>query len=210
MRIVAFLLTFTITATHQQQGWLSLIEPPQQQRFSLMSCMIHTSTPSSFMIRISTLTERKQIVYQRWCLCRPRLACYLPPSYPNDMTVPSTRSLRNEWKQFATYNLTAFCPWNVDAGRISYTFDFREFSDFVQTMATIHTFLDRARMFFIESIIWVLQLKQTHTTKTKPTCKGSGCTKKTTRLHQKSLSLQRNPCARVMAVAAAQRKKNQI
>ena len=35
----------------QQQGWLSLMEPPQQQRLSLMRRMIHTSTPSSFIIR---------------------------------------------------------------------------------------------------------------------------------------------------------------
>jgi len=69
------------------------------------------------------------------------------------MIVPSTRLLRNEWKRFATYYLTAFCPWNVDTGKIPYAFNFRGFSDFVQTMARRHTFLDRARMFFMESTI---------------------------------------------------------
>ena len=71
----------------------------------------------------------------------PILAGYTPPSYPGDMTVPSTRLLRNEWKKFATYYLTAFCPWNVETGIIPYTFDFRGFSDFVQTMATRPFFL---------------------------------------------------------------------
>ena len=90
----------------------------------------------------------------------PILASYPPPTYPGDMTVPSTRLLRNEWKRFATYYLTAFCPWNIDTGKIPYAFNFRGFSDFVQTMATRHTFLDRARMFFLESTIRVLRLKQ--------------------------------------------------
>ena len=91
----------------------------------------------------------------------PILAGYPPPSYPGDMTVPSTRLLRNEWKKFATYYLTAFCPWNIETGRIHYTFDFRGFSDFVQTMSTRPSkFLDRARNFLMESTIRVLQLKQ--------------------------------------------------
>ncbi len=92
----------------------------------------------------------------------PILAGYPPPSYPGDMTVPSTRLLRNEWKKIATYYLTAFCPWNVNTGRIPYTFDFRGFSDFVRSMATRNTFLDRARIFFMESTIRVLRLKQSN------------------------------------------------
>jgi hypothetical protein len=89
----------------------------------------------------------------------PILAGYPPPSYPGDMTVPSTRLIRNDWKKFATYYLTAFCPWNVETGRIPYTFDFRGFSDFVRTTTT-RRFLDRARNFLMESTIRVLQLKQ--------------------------------------------------
>ena len=92
----------------------------------------------------------------------PIFAGHPPPAYPGDMTIPSTRVLRNEWKRFATYYLTAFCPWNVNTGRIPYTFDFRGFSDFVQTMARNDSFLDKARIFLMESTIRVLRLKQTN------------------------------------------------
>jgi hypothetical protein len=88
------------------------------------------------------LFNRHHPLYRYYCQqlrskqATPILAGYTPPSYPGDMTVPSTRTLRNEWKQFATYYLTAFCPWSEDTGTIPYTFNFRGYSDFVRTMAT--------------------------------------------------------------------------
>jgi hypothetical protein len=83
----------------------------------------------------------------------PILASVRPPPYPGDKPQPCTRIWIQAFHKFARYYLTAFCPWDTVTGKIPYSFDFQGYSAFVQHMANLPNFLNRARKQYLETTI---------------------------------------------------------
>lgn len=81
----------------------------------------------------------------------PILASVKPPPYPGDMPEPCTRIWTITFNRFARYYLTAFCPWDINTGKVPYSFDFAGYSAFVRYMAERPYFLFKARSFMMEN-----------------------------------------------------------
>ena len=81
----------------------------------------------------------------------PILAIVKPPPYPGDMPEPCTRIWTITFNRFARYYLTAFCPWDINTGKVPYSFDFAGYSAFVRYMAERPYFLFKARSFMMEN-----------------------------------------------------------
>jgi hypothetical protein len=81
----------------------------------------------------------------------PILASVKPPPYPGDMPEPCTRIWTITFNRFARYYLTAFCPWDINTGKVPYSFDFAGYSAFVRYMAEHPYFLFKARTFMMEN-----------------------------------------------------------